>query len=304
MKEILNLINKFIKRIFKKNILNSNDIDVKEIENQVKEDFEEELTKEVQNDDAVLEKSNDKQIKKINSIKIQNINWEAIKSYDIVLARMNDEDIWYYQVGHEYRPFLVKSKNDKNKLVNGYYLTSNVNYDYFNNVDGKNIKIVLKQEEYKLNKNSLVLFQKEVKLPYEQVIHYIDHLSKKDLEKLEKLERSLSVLHPQSDKFLKVKQIPKLGDIVDVNSENYIIYAVDSTYCYGYSIAENVDINMILKGDFNNIMYNGRIYYIDYNNQKIFNSRDVLMIVGHFNEDTVKLIKKNKKEIKYRLKKR
>ena len=238
--------------------------------------------------------------KEQDTIIFESKNWTLInklKDYDMVFVKMNEEDIknFHVQEGHQIRPFLIIRKQDGKQIVKGYYLTSKIlkNY-YFEQNKHKGLKIILKKNEYQMNKNGIILFQNEIKLPYENIISYIDELKPKDINKLKKYR---DILCHKTTMSTKENQVIEIADIINHDNVSYIIYQMDNTHCYGYPIVEsNEKIN--IEENFNYILFNNKIYFIDYKNSKKFNNEDTFYIIDRFNEEIVEIIKSNKKKLK------
>lgn len=260
------------------------------------------------NKDDVIEMNNEESVKEeitnpIDnvSLKIKTINWELIRrlnKYDIVFVKMTNSEIEHYNIEktHQQRPFLIIEKKDEEEIACGYYFTSNIaNNPFFKKENHRNLKLVLNADDYALNKNSLVLFNNEITLPYENIIHWIDHISPSDLKKLKKYRNLLYDLSASSSQKNKTIEI---GDIILDNDINYIIYQTDNTNCYGYPISKfSGYVN--LERDHNYILVNKQLYFIDYQNCKVFKNNDTFRFVNRLNTETVELIRKNKKQIKY-----
>lgn len=238
------------------------------------------------------------------TIKIKNINWELINKlnlYDIVLVKMKEEEIRSgIEEIHQRRPFLISEKHEDREYVGGYYLTGNIANCFFKNERYKGMKIVLNSNIYRLHKNSLLLFQKHIDLPYENIIHIIDHINMDDLTKLKKYR---SLLCGQTVISNRQNTLVEIGDLILHDGVCYIIYQVDHTNCYGYGIYKsNCDVG--LNTNHHYILFHNQPYFIDYQNYKIFSNNDELCIVDRFNEDVVEIIRENKKIIKSKRKKK
>lgn len=240
---------------------------------------------------------NDKKI-----IKIQNINWDLInilKNRDIVFVRMKDEEIKknHIEKSHQKRPFLILKKDDDKKIATGYYFTSNMNNIFFRQHQYKGLKLVINKNNYKLSKNTMLLFNNEIQLPYENIIRKLSYLDNNDLNKLKKYKKLI-----QQEPILSEKEniVIEIGDIIIANNGiKYIIYQMDNTNCYGYPIyktdVKHIDVNI----DLEFIPFYKTIYFIDYENQKTFNINDTLCIIDRFNDEFIEKINLNKKELKY-----
>lgn len=237
----------------------------------------------------------------IESPVIKNINWKLINSlnnYDIVLVKMTDEEINRRNIkkDHQKRPFLIKYKNDKTEMLSGYYFTSNINnHRFFKKEKNKGLKIVLNKDTYKINKNTLLLFEEDIKLPYENAIHFMAHITNRDLSKLKKYKNLLSKVEVISN---NENMVIEISDIISKDNNKYIIYQIDNTSCYGYSINESND-DIDLEKDHNYIMFNKQLYFIDYKNNIVLNKNEEIHIIGRFNDDVVNIIKENKKQLKF-----
>lgn len=232
---------------------------------------------------------------------IKNINWNLINSLkenDIVLVKMKDKEIDKDNIidNHQKRPFLIQFKQDEYEEVVGYYLTSNTNNALYRKDYTSGLKVILNQENYLLNKNSLIIYEDEINLPYENIIHFISHLHKEDLKKLKKFRE---LFYGNTITSSKDNILVEIGDIVLDDNKAYIIYQMDNVYCYGYYITikrKYVDLNK----EHDYICFNHNLYHINYKDCKTFKNNDTLDIIGRFNNETVDLIKQNKKTIKYK----
>jgi len=247
-----------------------------------------------------LEKQN--KVIEVNNIVVRDINWDLIDSleeYDLVLVKMTNNEIVKNNIekGHQKRPFLVKSKDNDKNVINGYYCTSNIN-GIFVNEKYKGLKLVLYKNNYALHKSSLLLYDKEVNLPYENVIHWVDHITSKDLGKLKKYKTLLNNKIYVSE---GIETMIEIGDIVHNMGINYLIYQVDNTKCYGYYILR-CDKEIDYEDNYNYILIDGKVYFIDYNRNVVFDKKDRLQVVNKFSIDDVKMVRKNKKIIKSELK--
>lgn len=237
----------------------------------------------------------------INQEKIKNINWNLINSLkdnDIVLVKMTIEEIENNDIekSHQNRPFLIREKNDEEELVHSYYCTSNIKNNYFFKRDNnKGLKIVFNKNNYNLNKNTLLMFNKEINLSYENIIHWMDHINKDDLNKLKKYRNLLFGQMAISDKNNKVIEI---GDIILNNGIQYVIYQMDNTQCYGYQINE-VNKKIDIELEYNYIYFNNKLYYINFQRNKVFDNNDTLCIINRFNIEIIEQIKQNKKTLKH-----
>lgn len=235
-----------------------------------------------------------------NDYNIKNINWNLInnlKENDIVLVKMDNKTIERDNIEkmHQKRPFLIQLKQDEYQEVVGYYLTSNLNHYFFNKKENKALKVILNKDNYYFHKNSLIIYDEEIRIPYENIIHFLSHLNKDDLKKLKKYRQLFwgnTIQTGKNNFFIDI------GDIVLDNEKAYIIYQMDNVHCYGYHISttrKHVDVTKNL----NYIYFDNQLYYIDYNDYKTFNNDDTLQVIKRFNEDIVNLIRINKKTIKY-----
>lgn len=233
------------------------------------------------------------------TIHITNINWELlkkIKKYDILLVKMRPEDISKgIEKEHQIRPFLVNKIHTKTPDMDGYYLTGNIFNLYFMRPNRKGLKLVLSQNNYNLNKSSLVLFHQSISLPYASIIDILDHLQPKDLQKLKKYR---NLLYKQPTISNKQNRVIEIGDIVLFENKEYIIYQMDNTQCYGYCICKSEEA-VDLEKNYNYISFENQLYFIDYSSNKIFHVDEELKIVDRFNDQTIKWIKQNKKELKF-----
>jgi len=232
----------------------------------------------------------------VEEINISNINFDLIRglaNYDIVIVK----GIGLANVKHNHiiRPFLIEEKNDKKLIARGYYFTSKVmSNSIFEREKYKGYKIIFDKNNYELNKNSLLLYTREITLPYENIINYVDYIHGVELARLKKYKDLLSGINVISSKENRVIEI---ADIVLDNDKKYLIYQMDNTNCYGYVITESNDI-VDLEIDYNYLMFDRKLYYIDYSFNKIFSNNDRLCIIGRFNNDVIELIKEKKKKIK------
>ena len=131
-----------------------------------------------------------KLIKNVFKIKKRPVNYKllnSLKKYDIVYTNMKILEVTLNNIdnSHATRPFLI-TKVKKNK-VKGYYLTSNLDNTYFKyNME---LKFILSRHKYKLEKDSLVLYNKKIVIPKKYIIHYIDKLKSDDIKHLKKYKR-------------------------------------------------------------------------------------------------------------------
>lgn len=238
---------------------------------------------------------------KVDNIKVTNINWKLINNLRenaIVYVKMNNDEIsdMNIEMSHQTRPFLITKKIDSEKIVKGYYLTGNVSNNwFFSKPKYKNQKVILNKEDYKIPKNSLILYHKKIDLPYENIFRLVNYLQDKDLKMLKKYRNLL-----QDKKVISNREnnIIEIGDVVLENSNKYIIYQKDNTNCYGYLIDISNDNNINLEEDFNYFIFNDKLYFVDYKKNRIFNNNDILYIIKRFNDETVDLIRENKKKLK------
>lgn len=237
----------------------------------------------------------------IETTTIKNINWELINSlneYDIIFVKMTDEEINRYNIeqSHQKRPFLINKKIDEKQMFSGYYFTSNVNnHIFFRKEQNKGLKIVLNKDTYIINKNALLLFQNGIQIPYENTIHLMAHMNNKDISKLKKYRNLLCNSEAISN---KENMIVEIADIILKDNNYYVIYQMDNTNCYGYSINQS-NKHVDLEKDHNYIMFDKQLYFIDYKNNIVLNNNEEIHIIGRFNDDVVNIIKENKKQLKF-----
>ena len=241
---------------------------------------------------------------------IQNLNirWDfinSLKDYDIVWVKMTNEEIRSQKISdeHQKRPFLIRSKDDKNKIINGYYLTGNIsNHWFFKREKYKGLRLVLNKDNYNFRKNDLVLYNKEVKLPYENVIRLLSHITSDDLNRLNKY---INLLNGNMVISNIDNNVVEIGDVVlGENDSRYIIYQVDNNNCYGYGLKKHSNnIRVHLEDNPNYILFDNKFYYIDYNDTKIFSKHSNIYVINRFNDDVVEMIKENKKKLKIKMKK-
>ncbi len=234
-----------------------------------------------------------------NSIKIDNINWNLINELmenDIVLVTMDKGEIQRQNIEecHQKRPFMIKEKIADEQSLCGYYLTGNINNTFFEKEVNKGLKLVLYKDFYQLSKNSIVILNNEVKLPYENIISIIDHINDEDLVKLKKYRNLLCHISVISN---KENRLIEIGDIIFYDDKQYVIYQIDNTNCYGYPILQ-IEKNVDLIQNHNYIKFDSKIYFIDYKDNKVFNNNEKLCIIERWNYDIVEKIRHNKKLIK------
>ena len=199
------------------------------------------------------------------------------------------------------RPFLINGKDDIEQIVQGYYLTSNVSRNMFFKSERYNgLKMVLNKDNYNLNKNSLVLFNNEINVPYENIINNLDYLNSEDLKKLKKY---IDLFHKNMVISNKENKVIEIGDIVYYEGLKYIIYQIDNTKCYGCFIMK-LNAKKDIEEDHNFVIFNNQIYYVNYKDNKVFNNTDDLQIVDRFNDSVIDTIKENKKILKLEDKKK
>lgn len=213
---------------------------------------------------------------------------------------MNEEAIKAKNIENEHskRPLVVTKKDNTNRYIEGYYCTSNINNFIFrDNYNG--LKLVLNKNTYDFSKNTLVMLNNLVTLPYENVIHTMSHLTDKDtklLHKYSKLFHNIPVTSCEANKLVEP------GDVISKDKKRYLIYQTDSTYCYGYEIRRSKkEVN--LKENHNYFKFYNKLYSVNYTNPRIFNANDTLCIIDRFNKDIVKEVRDNKKKIRYEKKK-
>lgn len=245
-------------------------------------------------DIKIVEKQED--LLPLHSCENININWQLISelsSYDIVLIEFPNSN--ETKEDFKKRPFLITKLNYEPKTVSGYAFTSNMQNTYYNKPSKKCLKLVLDKNKYNISKNSLVKYEHETELPYENIIHKLDRLSAKDLSRLKKfksLTEDCKVISSKEECFIEI------GDVISEDNLLYIIYQKDNTYSYGYTI-EKVDNSQInIEDNFNYIIYNGNIYFIDFSKNKKFANSDNILIVDIFSLNMIDVIKENKKKLK------
>ncbi len=289
MINLLDIIKKKINRYINKSVQD----EIREIVQEEKEKFEKQKESEVIEDN--------KPDKTIEQVHISNINTQLINElveYDIVLVKMNKEEIQRQNINttHQKRPFLIDKKLDDSKKVNGYYFTSNIQNKVYQSQKYKGLKIVLNKELYKLQKNSLISLNQSIQLPYENIIHKIDHLLPRDLNRLKKY-RSLLLNCPvisTSD-----NKLVEISDIISKDDKTYLIYQLDHNNCYGYRIlksSKSIDNSM----DFNYVTFDNSSYFVDFNEAKSFSLKQPICIVQRWNDEIVEEIRKNKKNLHYK----
>lgn len=237
------------------------------------------------------------------SVRINYINWNLINRIsknDIIFVKMNEEVIKAQNIENEHskRPLVVTKKDNTNRYIEGYYCTSNINNFIFrDNYNG--LKLVLNKDVYHFNKNTLVMLDNLITLPYENVIHTMSHLTDKDtklLHKYSKLFHNIPVTSYEASKLVEP------GDVISKDKKRYLIYQTDSTCCYGYEINRSKK-QVNLKENHNYFKFYNELYSVSYTNPKTFNTSDTLCIVDRFNKDIVKEVRDNKKKIRYEKKK-
>lgn len=231
----------------------------------------------------------------IEDVVIKDINWKAInriKAYSLVLVRMTQEEIEKdkIEINHQKRPFIVEDKDDENEMLTGYYLTSNVNSCVFNKNRG--LRLVLDKDFYRLNKNSLVLLNEKINLPFENVIFYFEPVNNIDLMILKKYRNLICGIPTISN---KENNVIEIGDIVFYDNFKYIIFQVDNTRCYGYAISK---VNSYVDENPHYIKYNKSFYFVDYQNHRTFSNIEELSIIDRLDYETVSLIIENKRILK------
>lgn len=260
--------------------------------------------KEKTNIELNVKDNNIENLKKNESyVRINSINWNLINKIsknDIIFVKMNEEAIKAKNIENEHskRPLVVTKKDNTNGYIEGYYCTSNINNFIFrDNYNG--LKLVLNKNTYHFSKNTLVMLNNLVTLPYENVIHTMSHLSDKDIKflyKYNKLFHNIPVTSCEANKLVEP------GDVISKDKKRYLIYQTDSTYCYGYEIKRSKkEVN--LKENHNYFKFYNKLYLVNYTNPRIFNTYDTLCIIDRFNKDIVKEVRDNKKKIRYEKKK-
>lgn len=224
---------------------------------------------------------------------IKNINWELIKSlreYDIVFVRMNDGDIkGEIGEGHEQRPFLINKISDN--FLYGYYLTGNLKYRCFRKDRHENLRLILDKVKYGFQKDSLVLYNREITLPYENVLFYMEHLDDYDINVLKKYR---DILLGKGLISTKDNVLIRMGDVIRYNSKYYIIYQIYDGKCFGYCISK-INGVLVFEEDYNYIKYNKNTYLVDYDDCITVNIDDELHVLEKFGYDIARLIVNNKK---------
>ena len=245
-----------------------------------------------------------KEIEKKEKIILKNINWDLIKkinTYDIVSVKMNEEEIIENDIeeSHQIRPFVVEEKDDLKEILKGHYLTSNIQSKLFYKQKYSGFRMVLRKENYKLSKNSLVVINDKINMPYENVIKIIDSMKKEDLKKFKKY---IELVEEKPVISNKENLIIEIGDIIRYNDMEYIIFQIDNTNCYGYGIKKSKE-NIDVRDNHHYTRFDKQVYYIDYKNNISLNKYENIKIINRFDEYMVELIKENKKLLKVENKK-
>lgn len=245
------------------------------------------------------EKNTKKEIKYIR--KLNNINWELIdslKEYDIVFVEMRNDEIERNNIPeeHQVRPFLIYQKKPDTKEALGYYFTSNINNYFFRNQKYNGMKLILNKEKYNLTKHTMIQYEHNTFLPYENIKYYISSLNNRDISKLKKYKLLLTNGTAISN---KENIIIEIGDIINKDDKDYLIYQMDNTNCYCYNINNVKKDDIDIEKEHNYIRFNNKFYYINFDENKIFKNTDTLSIVNRFNEKTVDLVRQNKKDLKH-----
>lgn len=228
-----------------------------------------------------------------SSTKIKNINWGLInnlREYDIVFVKMNDDDIkGEIDEGHKHRPFLVNKISDN--VLYGYYLTGNLKYRCFRKGRHENLRLIIDKVKYGFQKDSLVLYNREITLPHENVLFYMEHLDDFDINVLKKYR---DILLGKEIVSTKNNMIIRIGDVILCNNKYYIIYQMYDKKCFGYCISKDNGV-LVFKDDYSHVKYNKNTYFVDYDDHITLGVDEDLWIVERFGYDMARLIENNKK---------
>ena len=212
VKKILDYLKKYFSSIFKRRDNHT------EVDYGLDDSIIEEIKKDDEENNSIKEKDKTEIIRDIN------VNWELIdklSQYDIVWVRMADQDIVRYRIEptHQERPFIILNKDyDRNKMV-GHYLSSNVSNTFFSKEGNEPLKLLLKKSKYKLDKDSIILLDNLVEVPYKKIKYLIDSLYYDEIDKLDKYKKLLK------GEVLKSSECRvELGDIIELYDKKYIVF--------------------------------------------------------------------------------
>jgi len=244
--------------------------------------------------EKIIEKIEEKQ-----NIKIKNINWDLIKkinTYDIIIVKMLDDEIIENDIeeSHQIRPFIVEEKDDSKETLKGHYLTSNIKSGLFYKQKYSGFRLILRKENYKLNKTSVVIINDKIDIPYENINKIIDSIKKEDLKKLKKYIELVDGKIVVSN---KENLVIEIGDIIKYNEMEYIIFQIDNSNCYAYNIIKT-DEYIDVRDNHQYTRFDKQIYYVEYKNNITLNKFEDIEIIDRFDECVVERIRENKKLLK------
>lgn len=254
----------------------------------------EEEKEEYKPSEKIIEKIEEKQ-----NIKIKNINWDLIKkinTYDIIIVKMLDDEIIENDIeeSHQIRPFIVEEKDDSKETLKGHYLTSNIKSGLFYKQKYSGFRLILRKENYKLNKTSVVIINDKIDIPYENINKIIDSIKKEDLKKLKKYIELVDGKIVVSN---KENLVIEIGDIIKYNEMEYIIFQIDNSNCYAYNIIKT-DEYIDVRDNHQYTRFDKQIYYVEYKNNITLNKFEDIEIIDRFDECVVERIRENKKLLK------
>lgn len=254
----------------------------------------EEEKEEYKPSEKIIEKIEEKQ-----NIKIKNINWDLIKkinTYDIIIVKMLDDEIIENDIeeSHQIRPFIVEEKDDSKEVLKGHYLTSNIKSGLFYKQKYSGFRLILRKENYKLNKTSVVIINDKIDIPYENINKIIDSIKKEDLKKLKKYIELVDGKIVVSN---KENLVIEIGDIIKYNEMEYIIFQIDNSNCYAYNIIKT-DEYIDVRDNHQYTRFDKQIYYVEYKNNITLNKFEDIEIIDRFDECVVERIRENKKLLK------
>lgn len=224
----------------------------------------------------------------------ENYDNELIKNLtvnDVIWVKMNEKDAM--KTDHTERPLVITRIFPQHRLLSGYYTTSNYDSKFVKS----QYRIILSQKVYALKKDSLIENSKIVTVPFENVKRFMFHLTKDDQSKIKKY----FLLRTHNPIRMNNKEItPEINDIIEDESQKYIIYDIenDNYYCYRLEAYNNSNKNekcVKLDNDLYTIITDEIITVKRSKNYKIVNrvSEEQIIYSKINNEVIPKITKKN-----------
>ena len=220
------------------------------------------------------------------SVDINLIN--KIVQYDIIWVKMNEDTIrkGHIDYSHRRRPFLVMNFDYDNNCFIGYYLSSKTDSSFYSKNRNSGLRVILKKENYNLEKESIVRINKMEELPIQNVISYLDNLHDEDIVKLYKYidlfnNSELNTIHTHVE----------VGDILNSNNELYIVYKMINDKEFQCYKMKYIMYDGTRKDDYNIVYYDNKMYEVDYEKDFIYNYDYFFEIDGRVNNDVINKIK-------------